>query len=306
MKIPFGKYKNQDIDVLRDDDGYAEWIVQQEWVETKHPEFYSLVKELASSNSADLASASMKAKDNFLLSMALKEEKIEDFDLYPFTLPAVKYLDRTIFHPHVTYLVGENGSGKSTLLEALAISQGFNAEGGTVNFSFSTRSSHSDLHEYLRIAKGMKTPKTGFFLRAESFFNVATAIEELDMEGSGPKIISSYGGKSLHEQSHGEAFFSLMTNRFGPRGLYILDEPESALSPNRQMSMLTLIHELVKQGSQFIIATHSPILLSYPSSTIYEISDKGLMETAYEETDTFRISKEFLDNHEKMLDILLD
>lgn len=299
MKIPFGKHKDQDIDILRSDTAYAEWMVEQDWVEAKYPELFFAIKELLVGTNKNLASESMQAKDNFLLSMALKEEKIEDRSIYPFTLPVVKHLNRTIFHPHVTYLVGENGSGKSTLLEALAVSQGFNAEGGTVNFSFSTRPSHSSLHEYLRIAKGMKTPKSGFFLRAESFYNVATAIDDLGVE-------QSYGGKSLHEQSHGEAFFSLMTNRFGSRGLYILDEPESALSPNRQMSMLTLIHELVKQGSQFIIATHSPILLSYPSSTIYEIGNDGLTKTAYEDTQTFRISKDFLDNRTKMLKILLD
>jgi len=305
MKIPFGKYKDKPIEVLAQDLGYAEWILEQEWFAQKHPDLHKAISALAKDGLTNQASSSLDAKENFLLSIALKEEKIESFKEYPFSLPAVKNLERTLFHPHVTYIVGENGSGKSTLLEALAISQGFNPEGGTVNFTFSTRPSHSKLHEYLRVAKSYKKPQTGFFLRAESFFNVATEIENLDSEGGGNKIINSYGEKSLHEQSHGEAFFSLMQHRFGSNGLYILDEPEAALSPNRQMSMLTLIHDLIKKGSQFIIATHSPILLSYPSATIYEIKEEGLVETAYEETDTFKVSKRFLNDYEGMLEVLL-
>ena len=266
----------------------------------KHPDVYAVAASLSSQEDA------LEATENFLLSIALKEKKIESFDNYPFSLPAIKELKRTLLHPNVTFLVGENGSGKSTLLEALAITQGFNPEGGTVNFNFATRASHSCLHEYLRVAKSSAKPSTGFFLRAESFFNVATEIEKLDEEGLGNKIIRSYGEKSLHEQSHGEAFFSLMKNRFGSYGLYLLDEPEAALSPNRQMSMLTLIHDLVKKGSQFIIATHSPILLSYPHATIYEIQDDGLHSVAYEDSQTFIDSKRFLTNHQKMLSVLLD
>jgi len=306
MKIPFGKYKNQEIDVLSNDLSYAKWIVEQAWVKEKYPALHEAIMILYKEDAKEQADSALKAKENFILSIALKEEKIEDFEVYPFSLPAVKNLERTLLHPHVTYIVGENGSGKSTLLEAFAITQGFNPEGGTVNFTFSTRPSHSILHEYLRVAKTHKRPETGFFLRAESFFNVATEIENLDSTpASGNKIINSYGGKSLHEQSHGEAFFSLMQNRFGSNGLYILDEPESALSPNRQMSMLTLIHDLVKQGAQFIIATHSPILLSYPSAKIYEIKEQGLVETSYEETDTFKVSKRFLNDYEGMLEVLL-
>ncbi len=299
MKIPFGKYKNQEIDVLADDLSYAKWILQQEWVKEKYPELFEAIMILSKEESADIAQKSLDAKENILLSLALKEEKVEDFKSYPLSLPVIKNLDRTLLHPHVTYIVGENGSGKSTLLEALAITQGFNPEGGTVNFNFSTRPSHSNLHEYLRIAKTHKRPENGFFLRAESFFNVATAIDEIG-------VTTSYGGKSLHEQSHGEAFFSLMQHRFGANGLYILDEPEAALSPNRQMSMLTRIHDLVKQGSQFIISTHSPILLSYPRSKIYEIGEHGLEERAYEETETFKISQRFLNDYQEMLEILLE
>jgi len=298
MQIPFGKYKGQEIDVLADDLSYAQWILDQEWTKEKHPKLYDAIMILTQEESADKAQKSLDAKENMLLSIALKEEKIENFKDYPFALPVIKNLERTLLHPQVTYIVGENGSGKSTLLEALAITQGFNPEGGTINFNFSTRPSHSILHEYLRIAKTGKQVKNGFFLRAESFYNVATAIDEIG-------VTKSYGGKSLHEQSHGEAFFSLMKNRFGADGIYILDEPEAALSPNRQMSMLTRIHDLVKQGSQFIISTHSPILLSYPNAIIYEIGENGLKQVTYEETETFKISKNFLNAYEKMLAVLL-
>jgi len=298
MKIPFGKYKGKSIDVLASDLGYAKWMLEQGWFGLKHPELHEAVLTLYEKQSEDQASKALESKENFLLSIALKEEKIDDFNAFPFSLPVIKNLDRTTLHPHVTYIVGENGSGKSTLLEAIAISQGFNPEGGTTNFNFSTHASHSNLHEYLRIAKSSKKPRTGFFLRAESFYNVATEIEKLG-------VLDSYGSKPLHELSHGEAFLALMQNRFGDKGLYILDEPEAALSPNRQMSVLTLMHELVKQGSQFIISTHSPILLAYPSSIIYEIGDEGLQETSYENTDTFKVSQRFLNHREGMLEILL-
>ncbi len=245
--------------------------------------------------------------DHFIFSIGLKKEKIQNYDKYPFSLPIVKYFEDIDLNPSVTFIVGENGSGKSTLLEAIAVSLGFNPEGGTRNFGFNTRESHSDLYKYLRIAKGIKRPKTGFFLRAESFFNVATEIEQLDEDPwGGPPIIDSYGGVSLHEQSHGESFFSLMRNRFGSKGLYILDEPEAALSPNKQMAMITLMNDLIKKGSQFIISTHSPILLSYPKSTIYEIRDKGLERVDYEDTDTFAITKQYLNNYQSMLKILLE
>lgn len=299
MKIPFGKYKGKPIDVLASDLSYAKWMLEQAWFAQNNPDLHQAVLTLYETQSDGQVSKALDSKENFLLSIALKEEKIEDYERYPFSLPAVKHLERTLLHPHVTYIVGENGSGKSTLLEAIAVSQGFNAEGGTTNFNFSTHASHSDLHEYLRIAKAGKKPQTGFFLRAESFYNVATEIENLG-------VINSYGAKPLHEQSHGEAFLALMKNRFGDNGLYILDEPEAALSPNRQMSILTLIHDLVKQGSQFIISTHSPILLAYPSATIYEIGENGLEETQYENTQTFKVSKRFLNQHQGMLDILLE
>ncbi|WP_163833788.1 AAA family ATPase [Spartinivicinus ruber] len=251
----------------------------------------------------------MKTYDakHFVISMRLKPEANTLSEHYPFNLSAVKALENSIeFHPAVTFIVGENGSGKSTLLEALAVSQGFNPEGGTKNFNFSTHASHSDLHQYLRVVKAIKKPKTGFFLRAESFYNVATEIERLDNGPGGGPIIDSYGGISLHEQSHGESFFALMKNRFGKQGLYILDEPEAALSPSRQMAMISLLHQLVGQQCQFIIATHSPILLAYPNATIYEIRGDKLTQVDYEDTDTYAVTKQFLNKYESMLEILLE
>lgn len=221
------------------------------------------------------------------------------FKVYPFNLLAVEKLSKLKLHPNVTFLVGENGSGKSTLLEAISIAYGFNPEGGSKNFNFGTKETHSSLYEYLRIIKGVSKPKDGFFLRAESFYNVATNIDEL-----GPELLDSYGGKSLHDQSHGESFMSLVLNRFRGRGLYILDEPEAALSPTRQLALISRIHQLVQDDSQLIIATHSPIILAYPNAVIYDV-DNGYKEIKYTETDHYRISKEFLNNTSKILDILL-
>ena len=241
----------------------------------------------------------------YVIDVRLKRDEIPSFDVYPFSLSAVKYLDVLPLHPAVTFLVGENGSGKSTLLEAIAVSCGFNAEGGTKNFRFGTRTSHSLLHEYIRIAKGIRRPKDGFFLRAESFFNVATEIERLDSEGMGARVIDSYGGTSLHEQSHGESFMALMMNRFGGSGIYLLDEPEAALSPQRQLAALTRIHALVKADSQFIIATHSPILMAYPDAFIYACSNGGIARIDYYDTEHYQVMKDFLANPKRMLDVLL-
>lgn len=226
--------------------------------------------------------------------VSLRRDQVDSFDRYPFSLPAVRSLDSIELHPKITYFVGENGSGKSTLLEAIAVSLGFNAEGGTKNFRFGTRRSHSELHEFLRIAKGFRRPRDGFFLRAESFFNVATEIENLG-------VTEFYGGKSLHEQSHGESFLALVTERFGGHGLYILDEPEAALSPQRQLAVLARIHDLVLDDSQFIIATHSPILMAYPDSLIYQCGKDGISPIAYEDTEHFQVTRDFLANPERML-----
>ena len=242
----------------------------------------------------------------YIQQIRLKRDQVPSFDRYPFSLPAVRHLEELRFHPRVTFFIGENGSGKSTLLEAIAVAFGFNPEGGSRNFSFGTRESHSELHGYLRLSKGIVRPRDGFFLRAESFFNVATEIERLDEEGSfGPPLIDSYGGVSLHEQSHGEAFLALLMNRFGVEGLYLLDEPEAALSPQRQLSVLTRLHELTDDGSQFVIATHSPILMAYPEATIYNFTPTGIEQVAYTDTEHYRVTRDFLLRPERMLKILL-
>lgn len=242
----------------------------------------------------------------FVTQVRLRVEDIESFEHYPFCLPTVRHLGALELHPKVTFVVGENGSGKSTLLEAIAVSWGFNPEGGTRNFGFNTRASHSELHAYLRLSKGVRRPKDGFFLRAESFFNLGTEIEKLDLGPGGPPIIDAYGGKSLHEQSHGESFWSLVMHRFRGEGFYILDEPEAALSPKRQLSLLSRLHELATDGAQFVIATHSPVLMAYPDAYVYSCSNTGLKRVRYEETEHFQVMHDFIKNPKRMLDILLD
>ena len=238
-------------------------------------------------------------QDNVYIKEIRLKKEIYKEDSYIKKLPVVSNLDSLALSSNVTFFVGENGSGKSTLLEAIAVNSGFNAEGGTKNFNFSSMETHSDLYKYITVVKSVKRPKDGFFLRAESFYNVATEIERLD-------AIDSYGGTSLHKMSHGESFITLMTNRFGGNGLYILDEPEAALSPIKQMSMLTVINELVKQNSQFIIATHSPILMAYPDADIFVIDENGIMKTPYKKTDNYVITRKFLENPEKMIHYLFE
>jgi predicted ATPase len=251
--------------------------------------------------------AGMRAIDaqHYWLSARFERQDGWDPERYPFNLAVLRGLDELKFHPKVTFLVGENGSGKSTLIEALAVAWGFNPEGGGKNFNFGTRTSHSDLHRFVRTVRGVRRPKDGYFLRAESFFNVGTEIEALDREPGGPPIINSYGGVSLHEQSHGESFFALLDHRFRGGGLYILDEPEAALSPSRQLSFLARMHELVGQASQFIIATHSPIILGYPHAWIYQATPGGLERIEYEDTDHFQVTRNFLNRRETFLDVLL-
>jgi predicted ATPase len=244
----------------------------------------------------------MLAPKPYLREISLKRDKAFDATKYPFTIPAVHHLDVLRFDPDVTFLIGENGAGKSTLLEAISVALGFNAEGGTRNFNFSTRASHSELHAFLRLVRSFQRPRDGYFLRAESFFNVATEIERLDSErGFAPPIIDSYGGHSLHEQSHGESFFALMTHRFHGKGLYILDEPEAALSPKKQLLMLRRIRELVHQDSQFIIATHSPILLAYPNAKILLLDQRGYVPVNYEDTEHFQLTRRVLNETDEVL-----
>ena len=229
-------------------------------------------------------------------------------DQYLEDIPAIEGLSLLEFHQPVTFLVGENGTGKSTLLEAVALALGFNPEGGSRNFSFSTRDTHSGLHNYLRLHRGPYRPKDGFFLRAESFYNTATEVERLADSGlSSPSdFLQGYGGKSLHHQSHGESFLSLVHSRFRGQGIYLLDEPEAALSPARQLTLLAEIHRLVEDGSQLLIATHSPILMAYPKGEILLLGDGPIHPVDYRETEHYQITKDFLDHPERMLRVLFD
>jgi predicted ATPase len=234
----------------------------------------------------------------FIRSVGLQRDDVASFDEYPFNVPVVRNLDQLVFDAQVTFLIGENGSGKSTLIEAIAIACGFNPEGGSKNFNFETRAETSPLYRLMHVVRGHKRPTDGYFLRAESFFNVATEIDER-------QLASYYGGRSLHEMSHGEAFFTLLNDRLLGGGLYIFDEPEAALSPTRQMAMLTRMHELVGDASQLIIATHSPILMAYPGAQILEIVDGELRRVKYEETEHFQVMRQFFLQRERMLRILL-
>lgn len=239
----------------------------------------------------------------FIKRIEFEKDNIMNQDEYPYNIPCLKRFKILEFHNPVTFLIGENGSGKSTLIEAMAISLGMNGEGGTNNFNFSTKNTISSLHQYIKVVKTSKLPQTKFFLRAESFYNFATQLDEIEKDSGG--IFTCYGGKSLHEQSHGESFMAVLKNRFGKNGLYILDEPEAALSPTRQMSLLILIKQLVDEGSQFIIATHSPILLSYPGSEIYDL-EHSFSSLKYEETEYYQLYKLFINEKERILNELLD
>ncbi len=223
-------------------------------------------------------------------------------------LPVIKMLEQIgnlDFTKNITILVGENGTGKSTLLEAIAVLMGFNPEGGSRNFQFATKETHSDLHMYLKAVK-RAYPKDGFFLRAESLYNVSTNIDALDeIPAASAKIIESYGGTSLHKQSHGESFLAIVQNRFGTNGLYILDEPEAALSPTSQLALIAQFYKLAQAGSQFIIATHSPMLLAIPDAQILELQDNTIRCVSYNETEHFRLMKQFVNHPEQTLHHLL-
>lgn len=246
----------------------------------------------------------------FVREVVLRRERVPDFGRYPFNLPAVADLERVALHPSVTFLVGENGSGKSTLLEAIAVALGFNAEGGSRNFRFQTRASHSELHAYLTIVRGTRRMRSGFFLRAESVFNVATEVERRDVDepgdSAGPRIGPTFGTRGLHEQSHGESFLAIIENRLRGSGLYLLDEPEAALSPMRQLTMLSFIHRMAEAGAQLIIATHSPILLAYPNAAILQFGNGPLTQVAFEQTEHFTVTRDFLNRYPAMLRILLE
>ena len=219
-------------------------------------------------------------------------------DLYLKNIPSLKGLDYLEFHCPVTFFVGENGSGKSTLLEGIAVAYGFNPEGGTKNYNFSTYNSHSELHEAIRLTKGLGRSKWGYFYRAESFYNVATAEDEYGHEIGGRPLF-------LHQKSHGESFVAMALENFNGSGLYLLDEPEAALSPQRQLSLLYQISECAKQGAQFIIATHSPILLGLPGAEILTFDDGMLHPCSYEETDSYKVTETFINDRDRLLNALL-
>ena len=243
-----------------------------------------------------------RVDDLFVRSLVLKRDEIESFEAYPFSIPAIRQLSELKLGSRVTLFAGENGSGKSTLVEAIAVAAGFNPEGGSRNVTVSTRPSHSVLHKHLRLVRGTRRPRTGFFLRAESFFNVATYIEQL----KDPEISAAYGGIPLHQRSHGESFIALVTNRFGPNGLYVLDEPEAALSLRGNLALMRRMHDLVAQGSQFIISTHSPILLGFPGAIIYVLSEDGMVETRYDETEVVELTRAFLGDRDEFLHHLFE
>lgn len=237
------------------------------------------------------------APSQYVYSVSLKREEVPGFEAYPFHIPAVCHLDVLELHPKVTFFVGENGSGKSTLLEAIAEKLGFSMEGGTKNTNLAMHEYRSALTSKLNLARSHLRPMDGFFLRAESYYNFATLIDELGTW--------SYGGKSLHEQSHGESFFATLIHRLGGLGLYLFDEPEAALSPQRQMSLLVRMHDLVREHSQFIIATHSPILMAYPDAWIYEFNEEGIRRVNYEDTEHFQITSRFMRDPKAMIQRLL-
>ncbi len=234
----------------------------------------------------------------YLKEISIEPERTARSNEYPFDIPAVAKLGVLRFHPDVTFFVGENGTGKSTILEAVALAMGFGPEGGTRNMLFNTADTVSTLHEYLRINRSFRRPNDGYFLRAESFYNVATYTDEVGYLGG-------YDNIPLHRRSHGEAFLVLLNRKLRGDGFYVFDEPEAALSPTRQMSALASIHRLVRARSQFIIATHSPILLAYPNSKIVQFGADGVREVQYEDTEHFAVTKRFLNDYRRLVDRLL-
>ncbi len=222
-----------------------------------------------------------------------------DRDSYLWNIDAINGISQITFTHSVTFFVGENGSGKSTLLEAIAIAYGFNPEGGTRNYNFSTYDSHSELCSAIRLSRGVRRVRYGYFLRAESFYNVATKEEEYSREPGGRP-------QHFHEKSHGESFLALAQNSFRANGLYLLDEPEAALSVQRQLTLLMEIDRCVKEGSQFIIVTHSPILLALPGAEILSFDDGPIHPCTYEETDSYQVTSMFINNREQILHRLLN
>ncbi|WP_254508931.1 AAA family ATPase [Anatilimnocola floriformis] len=243
----------------------------------------------------------------FLHGIALRRGSVSSFDVFPYAIPTIRQLQSLQFHPRVTFFVGENGAGKSTLLEAIALAEGFNAEGGSRRHAqFKTRDSHDDeLWKNIELNRGggkRLARSDSYFVRAESFYNLASYLDDVGSNAAGPFSQAL----SYHQQSHGEAFMNLMTSRFGGNGLYLLDEPEAALSPQRQLAFLAALHELVQRGSQFIIATHSPIVLAYPDAHIYHFGERGIESIAYEDTEHYKVTRAFLLRRDIMLKELME
>jgi len=237
----------------------------------------------------------------YLRGIRLERELADDPRSWPFTIPAFQDMRELDFHDDVTFLVGENGSGKSTLLESIADKLRLKTEGGAEISSFDS-SAESAFGDALSLVRGGKRPTESYFLRAESFYNVAT---ELDEQSEDARESFTYGVDSLHRVSHGEAFLAALSHKLLGAGLYLLDEPEAALSPQRQLAALASIHNLVQNASQFIIATHSPILLAYPHAKILWLDAEGIREIDYEDTEHFQVTRDFLNNRERTLHYLL-
>ncbi len=242
--------------------------------------------------------------DRFIQSICIDWELLKE-DSYLREIPALWNMGRLEFEKNLTFFVGENGTGKSTLTEAIAVACGFNGEGGTADYRFSTFDDVSELGRALRVVRGFRRPERGYFFRAESFFNVASKAEDY-RDGTLKEVYyARYGGRSLHEQSHGESFLSYFQS-FTEAGLYIMDEPEAALSPQRQLSLFIQIAKMAEQGSQFVIATHSPILLAIPGADIYSFDGEGLFPCSYEETESYRLTELFINERKRIIKELLE
>jgi predicted ATPase len=240
--------------------------------------------------------------DALLRTVRLELDRAPDPAAFPFALPAVAALAGGLeLHPQVTFLVGENGSGKSTILEAIAAKLDLDAEGGDTDLTFVERTAESPLHEALVLVRGPRRPSMRYFLRAESFYNVAR-----DVDRAGGGRLEAHGGRPLHEMSHGESFLTLAAERFLPDGLFVLDEPEAALSPQGCLTLLRRLRELALDGAQFVIATHSPILLAVPGANVYELGPDGVVPTAYDDLDAVRLTRGFLDAPERYLRAALE
>jgi len=246
-----------------------------------------------------------------LKKIVLLRERVEDWTAYPFSVPTIASLPEISIHSRIAFFAGENGTGKSTLLEAIAAHYGFGPEGGNRNLQFETSDSSRSvdrLTRALRLSFDIRTGR-GFYFRAESLFSLATQIDEWDKDpGLGGRIIDGYGGVSLHNHSHGETFFTVLDNKFRNSGLFLLDEPEAALSPQRQLSFLLLIRDTLRRykDAQFLISTHSPVLLGYPGAQIFSFDDGHLHEIDYEDTEPLQIVRRFVNDRDSFIQELFE